>query len=65
VRREKVFLKIISKTVAGLKIVCNFAAPNDKKHICAGCRGKINRREFFELLKSYKNNKQHNFVLCE
>jgi hypothetical protein len=27
--------------------------------------GEKYKREFFELLKSYKNNKQHNFVLCE
>ena len=48
----KSFEKIFFKKVAGFKIVCNFAAPNERKRK----RKTLERekREFFELLEQTK-----------
>ena len=47
-RLESFLKKKILKRVAGLKIVCNFAAPNDNKGCC------LAKREFFELMEQYE-----------
>ena len=63
VRRKKFFEIIFQKGCECQK--CLYFCIPKRRNWFPEVTGRLSKFEFFELLKSYKNNKQHNFVLCE